>query len=95
MPGYLAGPMLIKKETFLKVGLFNEKLELGEFIDWFSRAKDMGLSFHLLDSTVLLRRIHTTNMGIYKKQHLKDYTKLLREALARKRQANAQKSKPD
>lgn len=95
MPGYLAGPMLIKKETFVKVGLFNEKLELGEFIDWFSRAKDMGLSFHLLDSTVLFRRIHTTNMGIYKKQHLKDYTTLLRDALARKRQANAQKtSKP-
>lgn len=85
MQGFLAGAMLIKKTTFLKVGFFNEKLELGEFIDWFSRAKDLGLSFHVLDEIVLKRRIHTSNMGIYKKQHLKDYTTLLREAIARKR----------
>jgi glycosyltransferase involved in cell wall biosynthesis len=85
MPGYVAGAMLIKLETFMKVGLLNEKLELGEFIDWFSRAKDMSLSYHVLDEVVLKRRIHTTNMGIYKKQNLKDYTSILREALARKR----------
>jgi len=85
MPGYVAGAMLIKLETFMKVGLLNEKLELGEFIDWFSRAKDMRLSYHVLDEVVLKRRIHTTNMGIYKKQNLKDYTSILREALARKR----------
>ncbi len=85
MPGYVAGAMLICKETFLKVGLLNEKLELGEYIDWFSRAKDMGLKFHLSDAVVLKRRIHTSNMGIYKRQHLKDYTAILREALARKR----------
>jgi glycosyltransferase involved in cell wall biosynthesis len=85
MPGYVTGAMLIKHETFMKVGLLNEKLELGEFIDWFSRAKDMGLNYNLLDEIVLKRRIHTTNLGIYKKQNLKDYTSILREALARKR----------
>jgi len=88
MQGFVAGAMLIKKATFLKSGLFNEKLELGEFIDWFSRAKDLGLTFHVMDEIVLKRRIHTTNMGIYKKQHLKDYTTLLREAIARKRAQN-------
>ncbi len=85
MPGYVAGAMLIRRETFLKVGWFDEKLELGEYIDWFSRAKDMGLKFHMSNEVVLKRRIHTTNMGIYKRQHLKDYTSLLRAALARKR----------
>jgi hypothetical protein len=88
MQGFVAGAMLIKKATFLKAGLFNEKLELGEFIDWFSRAKDLGLSFHVLEEILLKRRIHTSNMGIYKKQHLKDYTALLREAIARKRAQN-------
>jgi glycosyltransferase involved in cell wall biosynthesis len=85
MPGYAAGGMLIRKDTFLKVGLFDEKLELGEFIDWFSQAKDMGLKIHLTEDVVLKRRIHTSNMGVYKKQHLKDYTSVLRAALARKR----------
>jgi len=85
MPGFLAGTLLIQTETFFKVGFFDEKLELGEFIDWFSRAKDLGLTFQVLNETFLKRRIHTSNMGIYKKQHLKDYTTLLRTALARKR----------
>ena len=85
MPGFSAGAMLIRKETFLKVGWFDEKLELGEFIDWYSRAKDIGLTYHILDDVVLKRRIHMNNMGIQKHQHLKDYTAVLRAALARKR----------
>ena len=85
MPGFSAGTILIKKEAFANVGLFNEKLELGEFIDWFSRAKDMGLRFHMLDEIVLKRRIHDSNMGVYKQQYLKDYTSILRAALERKR----------
>ena len=86
IPGYIAGAMLIRKDDFLKVGLFNEKLELGEYIDWFSRAKDQGLSYHVLDEVMLRRRIHTSNMGIYKRKHVKDYTSLLRAAIERKRQ---------
>ncbi|MEA3446546.1 MAG: glycosyltransferase family A protein [Bacteroidota bacterium] len=85
MPGYSVGAMLIQKETFLRVGFFNEKLELGEFIDWFSRAKDMGLNFTVSEDIVLKRRIHNSNMGVYKRDKLKDYTTVLRAALARKR----------
>jgi len=85
MPGYAAGTMLIQKVSFLRVGVFDEKLELGEYIDWFSRAKDMGIKYRMLDEIVLRRRIHTSNMGIYKKQHVKDYTAIMRAALARKR----------
>jgi len=85
MPGYVAGTMLIRKETFLSAGWFDGKLELGEFIDWFSRAKDIGLKYHVLDDVVLKRRIHANNLGIKKNQHLKDYTAILRAAIARKR----------
>jgi len=85
MPGYVTGTMLLRKQVFDQVGMFNEKLELGEFIDWFARAKDMGLKYFMFDEIMLKRRIHTTNMGITKKQHLNDYTAILRAALARKR----------
>ena len=91
MPGFVAGTMLIKKETFHKVGMFSEKLHLGEFIDWFSRSQDLGLSYHLIPEILLKRRIHTNNMGSYKREHLKDYTSLLRDALARKRRSDASK----
>ncbi|MCF6342537.1 MAG: glycosyltransferase family 2 protein [Bacteroidales bacterium] len=85
MPGFVAGTMLIRKTSFLKAGFFDVKLELGEFIDWFSRAKDMGLTYKMHNDIVLKRRIHTTNMGITKRHHLTDYTAILRAALKRKR----------
>lgn len=85
MPGYLPGAILIKKSDFLKVGFFNEQLHLGEFIDWYSRAKDLGFRDEILPYTLLRRRIHNNNMGIYKKEHVKDYLKVLRASLNRKR----------
>lgn len=39
MPGYHVGTLLIRKETFLGVGLFNPILRCGEFLDWSFRAK--------------------------------------------------------
>ncbi len=85
MPGFVAGTMLISVDNFNKVGMFNEKLQLGEFVDWFGRARDLGLKHKLMNEIVLWRRIHTTNVGITKRRHLNDYTAILREALARKR----------
>lgn len=88
MSGIAAGTMMLKKETFMQVGLFNEKLKLGEFIDWFSRAKDLGLSFHILNEVFLKRRIHKNNTGILQKDKKQDYTMVLRIAILRKRKAN-------
>jgi len=87
MPGFIAGTMLIKRETFLRVGLFNENLTIGEFIDWFTRAKDNGLSYYMFEEILMKRRIHDANMGITKKDFKKDYTAILRETLARRRKA--------
>jgi glycosyltransferase involved in cell wall biosynthesis len=88
MPAYLLGALLIRREDFLRVGLLNENLQIGEFIDWFQRAKDIGLRHHVLDNVVLKRRIHKTNQGITKRNNNKDYISVLKAALDRKRQIN-------
>lgn len=88
-PGYLIGSLLIRRESFLKVGLLNEALQLGEFVDWFERARHMGVKFRALDDVVLRRRIHTTNQGITKRSHMKDYVSVLKMALDRKRKAES------
>jgi len=85
MPGYLMGSMLIKKESFLKVGLLREDLQLAEFIDWFERAKEAGLKYKMLPDTVMRRRIHKTNQGITKRHHMKDYLKVLKASMDRKK----------
>jgi glycosyltransferase involved in cell wall biosynthesis len=79
------GAMLIKRSSFMKVGLLNENLQLAEFIDWFGKARDMGLKSGMLEEIVYKRRIHRTNQGILKRDLLKDYTKVLREVVGRKR----------
>lgn len=83
MPGYHPGCMLISRESFEKVGPFNEKLKLAETVDWFARADQAGLRFLNIDNIVYKRRIHDTNQGLTKKEHMKDYTTVLREKLKR------------
>jgi len=84
MPGYHAGTMLIKKDSFQRVGYFDEKLRMGEFIDWYSRAKDCGLKSVMCDEVVMKRRIHKNNMGIRDRSNQKQYLQLLRASLARR-----------
>ncbi|HMQ05895.1 MAG TPA: glycosyltransferase family A protein [Saprospiraceae bacterium] len=81
--GFVPGAMLINRESFLRVGLFNESLVLGEFIDWFAKAREVGLRFTVSSHIVMRRRIHDKNTGILHKMNRKDYTSIIREKLLR------------
>ena len=85
MPGYIPGTALMKTKSFKQVGLFDPKWRVGEFIDWFTSAKEAGLSFMMEDKVLLRRRIHETNTGVTQRDWRVDYVKVVREALARKR----------
>tara|TARA_R110002049_G_scaffold17654_7_gene68269 strand:- start:4344 stop:5042 length:699 start_codon:yes stop_codon:yes gene_type:complete len=61
MPGYCAGTLLIRRDAFLRAGLFDETLHAGEFIAWYSTAQQLGMRFMLMPGTLLQRRIHLTN----------------------------------
>ncbi len=86
MPGLYAGSMLIKREQFFRVGLFQEDLEIGEFIDWYGRAQDLGLKTFVLPQVVTKRRIHKTNQMRTKQEHFHVYVGVLKAALDRRRQ---------
>lgn len=92
MPGYLMGAMLIRRESFDKVGKLDESLNLAEFIDWMSKADQKGLKHKVLGDLVMRRRLHTTNQGLTKKEHMQDYTAVVRAALKRKRETNENES---
>ena len=44
MPGYVPGTMLIKRASFQRAGPFAVHWHLGEWCDWYLRARDLGLS---------------------------------------------------
>lgn len=82
-----AGTTLIRTADFLRVGLFNPALRIGEFIDWYSRASAIGLREHRLDATVLRRRIHGANTTFRQRGSSVDYVAVLKAHLDRKRLA--------
>jgi glycosyltransferase involved in cell wall biosynthesis len=85
--GYAAGAMLVRRAAFLRVGPFRTQWRLGEFIDWFARAREAGLAVACPPDLVLWRRMHDTNLGVRERTAAVDYTRVVRESLRRRRLA--------
>jgi glycosyltransferase involved in cell wall biosynthesis len=82
---YTVGALLLRRADFLKVGYFDPDLRFGEFMDWLSRAKALGLREHILDQVVLQRRLHATNTTRWAQDHQRHYLAAIRRHLARQR----------
>jgi len=84
-PGLLPGAMLVRRASFLQVGLFDEERRLAEFIEWQLRAEEHGLRRQFLRQVVLRRRIHDANTTARLVAERSDYLRVLRSALLRRR----------
>ena len=84
-PGILAGTAMVRRDAFHRVGLFSTEVRVGEFLDWYARAGEAGLSMEVLPELVLHRRIHGENQGIRSRKHLADYARVLKASLDRRR----------
>lgn len=76
---------MIRRDSFQRVGLFATGWQVGEFMDWYSKAREAGLKSSMPQQIVAERRIHTTNMGIRLRDSRGDYISILKEHLERKR----------
>jgi glycosyltransferase involved in cell wall biosynthesis len=90
LPAPFKGALLIRRESFFRVGLFDTSLTLGDFIDWYKRAMEAGLKFLMLPDVVLKRRIHDDNSSVRDRHAEKDYVKIMKAALDRKRKKEAE-----
>lgn len=86
-PARCAGTMLIARETFLRAGMFSTEWRVGEFIEWYLRASDRGLTAMMLPEVVLYRRLHAGNSGRRAGSATEDYVRIIREAMTRRRAA--------
>lgn len=84
MPAYSAGTLLCDLEIFRAVGPFSESFAVGEFIEWFGRANDMGISAIMPDDVVSNRRVHGRNHS-YVSLKKKSYAPVLKALLDRRR----------
>jgi glycosyltransferase involved in cell wall biosynthesis len=76
--------MLIRRESFGRVGPFRTDLRLGETVDWYARATDAGLKGLTLPEIVLERRLHARNSSIREGDAQSNYFEVVRAALARR-----------
>jgi glycosyltransferase involved in cell wall biosynthesis len=86
MPGHHVGTMMIKRESFFRVGMFREDLSIGETVDWFGRAQDLDLNTFVMPQVVMKRRIHLTNQMRGKQAQYHKYAAVLKATLDRRRQ---------
>ena len=85
MPGYFKGTMLIKRKAFFRAGTFDTMWKVGDFIDWYLKALEGGLKSVMLPDVLLMRRVHNQNMGIREQMHQRDYVRILKASLDRRR----------
>ena len=78
----LAGCMLIKREIFDIVGLYDESMVTSETAQWVMRIRDAGLKIREIDNVVLYRRHHKHNLGRLNRQiQMNSYMTMIRNRL--------------
>ncbi len=87
--GRFAGTLLIRREAFLRAGLFDATLKVGEMLDWVSRAALAGVTITTTDTVVMRRRIHGSNTVLQQAPAASraDYLRALKAAIDRRRAA--------
>lgn len=83
--GRVAGALLVRRTVFDTVGGFNAGFSMGETLDWVARASAADTPTAWADCVVLLRRVHANNT-VHRSAELKrEYVRVLRASLARRR----------
>jgi glycosyltransferase involved in cell wall biosynthesis len=86
-PALAASTLLIRRSSFLRAGEFMTSWRVGEFVDWYLKAAETGITSTVLPKVVARRRLHRSNMGTREKSSRADYARILKESLDRRRQA--------
>jgi glycosyltransferase involved in cell wall biosynthesis len=94
MPWTAPNLMLIRRDSFERVGPFTTAVRVGVTVDWFARASEAGLRHQILPQVVLERRIHTQNNGLRERAARSQYLDVIRAAMERRRAAAAAAGDP-
>jgi glycosyltransferase involved in cell wall biosynthesis len=84
-PAYSACAMLARRACVDLIGGFSENDKVGEFMDWYSRARDNGAASVMLEAVVFHRRVHEFNMTRIAKDRRSQYLDVVAAHLRRKR----------
>ncbi|HLH95544.1 MAG TPA: glycosyltransferase family A protein [Xanthobacteraceae bacterium] len=88
-PAPTFGSTLFRRSVFERIGAFNSSLQVGEMFEFMARFADAGLTVRCVPDTVLLRRIHASNMMRPGAAAATGYPRALKAVLDRRRRMRA------
>jgi glycosyltransferase involved in cell wall biosynthesis len=83
--GMIMETLVVRKKLFELVGNFNSDYHVAEDVDWFSRAKDAGILYHVVDQVLLHKRVHNANTSLNSSVNDQNLLNILRQSIKRKR----------
>jgi glycosyltransferase involved in cell wall biosynthesis len=85
--GHIMETLVARRTVFDRVGLFDCSLTTAEDVDWFNRARQMGITAAVVSFVVLKKRVHARNSSLRVAENNVNLLRAVRNNIARKRDA--------
>lgn len=79
------GSALFRRSVFDRIGMLDPDLRFAEDLDWFIRARDLGVPMLFVSSVMQIARRHGDNITWGKNMQEKNFLKILKRSLDRRR----------
>lgn len=76
---------MIRNGCFEIVGPFSPDAQMGNFLEWYLRAQELGIQQHMLEEILAYRRVHLSNFTRTERSQLRNFAQILKGSLDRKR----------
>ena len=84
--GRVMETLVARREAFETVGLLSTDLSLAHDVDWYARAKDLGVPMAIVPEVVLEKRVHSDNASSRPEVNSPEMLDALRRSIRRQRE---------
>jgi GT2 family glycosyltransferase len=77
--------LLARRTAFDLVGGFDTRLSTAEDVDWFSRARDLGVRGGIVDRVLVYKRVHDGNLSLTDAASSRNLLEVVKRSLDRRR----------
>jgi len=84
--GYTPGTLLVSRDLFEQIGLFDPQYNIGCDADWFAKLKDQRVPIAILDEVLLHKRLHHTNLSNNVTTSKRELFQVVQASIQRQRQ---------